>query len=392
MSKDLAIQGRCDEKFAAVKAAFEANVRERDEIGAAVAVAYEGELVVDLWAGHADQERTRPWERDTLVNVYSTTKGMTALCAHRLVEEGRLDLDAPVADYWPGFAQAGKAQIPVRQLLCHQAGLAAVAKILPGEALYDWDAMCEALAAQEPWWEPGTAHGYHAVTFGWLVGEVVRRITGESLGTTFRKMFAEPLGLDFHIGLAEEEHGRVAELVALDPTAPEAMDGEAAALAKAFLEEPEGVTARAFVNPPTMALGPNNAAWRKAEIPGANGHGTARALATIYGHVALGDGKVIGPESVERCRAEHSFGPDRVLGVTTRFGLGFMLPGSTKEAGSTLGEGSFGHPGAGGSLGIADPEARLGLGYVMNRMGPRILLDDRAIALTEAATACAKEA
>jgi CubicO group peptidase (beta-lactamase class C family) len=389
MSDEVTTHGSCDERFAAVKDAFETNVRERDEIGAAAAVSFDGELVVDLWAGHADKERTRPWERDTLVNVYSTTKGMTALCAHRLVEEGRLDLDAPVADYWPGFAQAGKAHVPVRQLLCHQAGLAAVAKLLPGEALYDWDAMCEALAAQEPWWEPGTAHGYHAVTFGWLVGEVVRRITGESLGSTFRTMFAEPLDLDFHIGLDEAEHGRVAEIVPQDPPS---MEGEAAQLAKAFLEEPEGVTARAFVNPPTMALGPNNAAWRNAEIPGANGHGTARALATIYGHVALADGKVLGRESVERCRTEHAFGPDRVLGVTTRFGLGFMLPGSTPDAGSTLGGGSFGHPGAGGSLGLVDPEARIGLGYVMNRMGPRILLDDRAIALAEAATACAKVA
>jgi CubicO group peptidase (beta-lactamase class C family) len=382
---DVELRGRCDERFAAVRDAFEAGFRERDEVGAAVALAIDGELVVDLWAGHVDPERTRPWQRDTLVNVYSTTKGVAALAAHRLIDEGRLDVDAPVAGYWPEFAQAGKAEIPVRQLLSHRAGLPAVRKLLPNEALYDWDAMVGALAAEEPWWEPGSAHGYHAVTFGWLVGEVVRRIVGKSLGTYVRETFCEPLGLDFHIGLAEAEHGRVADILPQLPPDPE---GEAAQLFARSIAEPEGVTARAFGNPPSMALGPNGAEWRSAEIPGANGHGTARALASLYGQAALGDGAVISREAIERCRGEQSAGDDLVLGVNTRFGLGFMLRQPFAAGGACLGEGAFGHPGAGGSLAFADPERRLGFGYVMNRMGPRILLDDRAIALVEAANAC----
>jgi CubicO group peptidase (beta-lactamase class C family) len=383
---EVEIHGRADARFAAVREAFSEGFRTADEVGAAVAIALEGELVVDLWAGHLDPERTRPWQRDTLVNVYSTTKGVTALAAHRLVDEGRLDLDAPVAKYWPEFAQAGKGALPVRLLLSHRAGLPAVRKLLPNEALYDWDAITSALAAEAPWWEPGSAHGYHAVSFGWLVGEVVRRIAGKSLGAYVRDTFARPLDLDFHVGLAEREHARVADI--LQPPAPDP-NAEAARLFARALADPEGVTARAFMNPPSMALGPNVPAWRSAEIPGANGHGTARALATLYGRAALGDaGGVISRDAIARCRGEQSHGDDLVLGVRTRFGLGFMLRQDSHEGGRCLGAGAFGHPGAGGSLAFADPERRLGFGYVMNRMGPRILLDDRAIALVEAANAC----
>ena len=401
MPSEIEIHGRCDARFARVREAFEENFRAREELGAAVAIALDGEPVVDLWAGHTDLARTQPWQRDTLVNVYSTTKGVTALAAHRLVDEGKLDLDAPVASYWPEFAQAGKGALPVRWLLSHRAGLPAVRKLLPNEALYDWDAMTSALAAEAPWWEPGSSHGYHAVSFGWLVGEVVRRIAGKSLGGYVRETFAEPqaqraaraepershgAGLDFHIGLAESEHARVADIV--QPAAPDP-NGEAAQLFVRALADPEGVTARAFMNPPSMAFGPNVPAWRSAEIPGANGHGTARALAVLYGRAALGDaGGVISSDATLRCRAEQSRGPDLVLGVPTRFGQGFMLRQETHEGGRCLGTGAFGHPGAGGSLAFADPERRLGFGYVMNRMGPRILLDDRAIALVEAASAC----
>jgi CubicO group peptidase (beta-lactamase class C family) len=202
------IHGTCDPRFAAVRDVFLANFAEDDEIGAAVAVVVDGKTVVDLWAGWADPDRTRPWQRDTIANVYSCTKGMTALCLHRLVEQGRVDLDAPVARYWPEFAQAGKEGIPVRWLLSHRAGLAAVKPMLPAEALYDWDAMVAALAAETPWWEPGTKHGYHAVTFGWLVGEVVKRVSGKSLGSYFRDEVAGPLGVDFHIGLRVASRAR----------------------------------------------------------------------------------------------------------------------------------------------------------------------------------------
>jgi len=385
MSSEIAIQGSCDARFVRVREVFAESFRTQGEVGAAVAVAVDGQLVVDLWAGHKDLARTQPWQQGTLVNVYSTTKGVTALAAHRLVDEGKLDLDAPVAKYWPEFAQAGKGALPVRFLLSHRAGLPAVRKLLPNEALYDFEAMTSALAAEAPWWTPGTAHGYHAVTFGWLVGEVVRRIAGKSLGTYVRDTFARPLGLDFHIGLAEREHARVADILQQVPPDP---TGEAAQLFARSLADPEGVTARAFANPPSMVLGPNVPAWRSAEIPGGNGHGTARALATLYGRVALGDGSVISRDVIERCRTEQSHGDDLVLGVRTRFGLGFMLRQESHAGGRCLGAGAFGHPGAGGSLGFADPEQRLGFGYVMNRMGPRILLDDRAIALVEAVNGC----
>ena len=382
MSDEPTIHGQCDPRFAAVRETFAEGFRSRDEVGAAVAVTLDGKPVVDLWAGHADQARTRPWQQDTIVNIYSCTKAMTALCAHQLAERGALDLDAPVATYWPEFAQAGKERIPVRWLLSHRAAVSAVKEILPPEALYDWTAMCDALAAQAPWWEPGTKHGYHAVTFGWLVGEVVRRITGRSLGTYFRDEIAAPLGLDLHIGLPDAEHHRVAELSEI-PT--EQLDPETMGLAQVIFSDPQGMPALAFVNPPSMAFGPNNPEWRRAEIPGANGHGAARDLARVYGALARGgavDGvHVLKPESVARCATEQSSGPDLVLQVSTRFGLGFMLSQERADARFGASPRAFGHPGAGGSLGFADPDNRIGFGYVMNRMGPHILLDPRAVAL-----------
>ncbi|MEO2168502.1 MAG: serine hydrolase domain-containing protein [bacterium] len=378
------IQGTCDARFVAVREAFTENFAERREVGAAFSLYVEGRCVVDLWGGHRDQAKTEAWEPDTIVNVYSTTKAMAALCAHQLVEEGLLDLDAPVAKYWPEFAAAGKQGISVRQLLCHQAGLAAVREPLPDSALYDWDAMVRALAAEKPWWEPGSAHGYHAVTFGWLVGEVVRRITGESLGTTFRRRIAEPLGADFQIGVPDADHCRIAEM---SPMSLEKAPDEPA-LAEILMSDPEGVAAKAFMNPASMALGPNVPAWRRAEIPGANGHATARGLARIYGALGAGgslDGvHVLAKESIERCRTEHSSGADLVLQTETRFGLGFMLTQDRPGASFGPNTGAFGHPGAGGSLGMTDPEAGIGFGYVMNFMGPHILLDPRARELIRA--------
>jgi CubicO group peptidase (beta-lactamase class C family) len=379
------IHGHCDERFAAVREAFAEGFRSRHEIGAAVAVVCDGRSVVDLWAGHADLARTQAWQRDTIVNIYSCTKAMTALCAHQLVERGQLDLDAPVARYWPEFGQAEKERIPVRWLLSHRAALPALKEVLPLEALYDWDAMCTALAAQTPWWEPGTAHGYHAVTFGWLVGEVVRRISGRSLGTYFRDEIARPLGLDLHIGLPDAEHRRVAQMSDI-PT--DQIDPDAIGLAQVILSDPQSMAALAFVNPPSMALGPNNPEWRRAEIPGANGHGAARDLARVYGALARGgtiDGvRVLQPESIARCASEQSHGADLVLQIKTRFGLGVMLPQNRPDARFGPSPNAFGHPGAGGALGFADPDGRIGFGYTPNRLGPHILLDPRATALIDA--------
>ncbi|MFI5317493.1 MAG: serine hydrolase domain-containing protein [Myxococcota bacterium] len=359
------VEGDCAKRFARVREVFEQSFAS-GEVGASVAVALDGELVVDLWGGHRDAARAKPWQRDTIANVYSTTKGMTAICANRLVEAGRLDLDAPVASYWPEFAQAGKGNIPVRWLLCHKAGLAAIREQLPRGAHRDWKFMTQALAAESPWWEPGSAHGYHALTYGYLVGEVVRRIDGRSLGAYFREELSAPLGLDFHIGFGPGLDARAAEILPAPPSPPGVPNPFAAAA-----QNPESLVGRVFANP---ALGPgevNTREWRAAGISAANGHGTARGLARIYGALATDgalDGvQVLSPAQIARANTEHAFGLDQVLApLHSRFGLGFMLTQPMIPFGPN--PRSFGHPGAGGSIAFADPDGRLGFAYVMNQM------------------------
>ena len=374
------IEGSCDPRFLRVKEVFADSFANGIEVGAAVAATLDGKPIIDLWGGYADKAKTRPWKRDTLVNVYSTTKGLAAICAHRLVDQGKLNLDAPVAQYWPEFGQAGKGKIPVNYLLSHRAGLPAVRKQLPMDAYFNWNVMCAALAAQEPWWEPGTKHGYHAITFGHLIGEVIRRITGKTPGTYLRDEIARPLNLDMHIGVDASFDARIAELIGAPPPPPDKPDPVAE-----MARDPESVTFKAIANPrpvidPALV---NSREWRAAEVPAANGHATARSLATLYGALATG-GKLNGyhvltPESIKRAHTEQANGPDLVLGVVTRWGLGFAL----NQAGAPIGPNprTFGHPGAGGSLGFADPDARLGFGYVMNQMGSDALIDGRAATL-----------
>lgn len=372
------VQGHCDPRFESVRELFAARLAAKAEVGAAIAFTLEGESVVDLWGGHADRERTRAWNRDTIVNTYSTTKGMTTICAHRLVEQGRLDLDAPVARYWPEFARAGKADIPVRWLLCHKAGLPAIRRPMPRESLYDWDAVCAGLAECEPWWTPGSRHGYSPVTFGHLVGELIRRIDGRSVGRMFREDIALPLGADYHIGLDPENDARVADMIgglvppkAERETAAPRLKGPLAQFLR-DMSDPTTMVGAAFNNPPIPAGAVNQRAWRGAEIPAANGHGTARALARIYGALAC-DGAVDGvrilePKTIARATEEQAAGPDATLaGMPMRYGLGFMLrSASTPLSPSPR---AFGHPGAGGSIGMADPDRRVGFGFVMNKMG-----------------------
>jgi CubicO group peptidase (beta-lactamase class C family) len=379
---DVAIEGTCDARFARVREAFAENFVSRRETGASISIALDGRTVVDLWGGWADKARTRPWTRDTIVNVYSTTKGLTAICAHRLAAEGRLDLDAPVANYWPEFAANGKQRIAVRALLNHRAGLPAIRKPLVPEDLYDWRTMTDALAAEEPWWEPGTKHGYHALTFGYLVGEVIRRITGKSVGSYLRNEIAAPLKIDAHIGLDARDDGRVAGMIGALPPAP----GEFNLFAEAA-KHPESVTAKTFMNPLVLSMATvNSRGWRGAEIPAANGHTNGRALARLYGAMARGgevDGvRVVEDLEISACHTEESRGPDAVLLIPTRFSAGFMLSQPGEEMGPSVR--AFGHPGAGGSLGFADPDAKIGFGYAMNRMGGGILLDPRAKALIAA--------
>jgi CubicO group peptidase (beta-lactamase class C family) len=378
------IEGECDPRFSRVRDAFAENFNKQGEVGAAVAVVVDGGPVVDFWGGYQDEKRTRPWTKDTLVNVYSTTKGLMAVCAHQLVSTGRLDLDAPVAKYWPEFAQAGKKDLPVRYLLSHRAGLPAISKPLAAEALFDWDVMCSALAEQQPWWKPGEKHGYHAMTFGFLVGELIRRITDESPRDYLRTKLVAPLGADFQIGLSERDENRVAEIIAA-PTPPRGAPNPMAALMSA---KPESVTAKTLANPPSVSAPgvSNSQAWRRAQLPAANGHGTARALAQVYGALSrggeIGGVRVIAPEAIRRFYEEQSSGLDEVLLIPTRFSLGFMmsLPGASMGPGTR----SFGHPGAGGSLGFADPDTKIGFGYIMNQMNAGILIDQRATALIDA--------
>ncbi|MFF9134498.1 serine hydrolase domain-containing protein [Streptomyces sp. NPDC014806] len=376
------VHGHCDPRFTAVREAFEENFRQRGELGAAVAVTVGGVTVVDLWGGWADAARTRPWERDTVVNVWSTTKGPVALAAHLLADRGLLDLDAPVARYWPEFAAAGKEGVLVRHLLSHRAGLAGLREPHSFEELCDWELTTRRLAATEPWWEPGTRSGYHALTYGFLVGEVVRRVTGMLPGAFLRKEVTGPLGIDFTIGLPEEEAHRAAELVHA-PARPDSEQGAVfAQLAPAALA--------ALTNPPVGAAQANTARWRAAEIPAANGHGTARAVAALYGILAgrgaFGDARVLSAEAAERVREGQGACRDLVLGAgfahETEVGLGLWLSGPNGSYGPN--PKAFGHDGFGGSCGLADPEAGVSLGYVMNRMGPHIADDPRKAALVDA--------
>jgi CubicO group peptidase (beta-lactamase class C family) len=384
---EVRIDGQCDPGFARVREAFAENFASRGDVGAAVAVTIDGRPVIDLWGGYADKQRTRPWQRDTIVNVYSATKGVAATCLNRLADNGRVDLDAPVARYWPEFAQAGKERIPVRWLLSHRAGLPAVSKPLASDALLRWDVMAAALAEQEPWWEPGTRHGYHALTFGYLVGEVVRRVDGRSLGTYCREEIARPLQIDFHIGLDARDDARCAEMIAPMPPVP----GAPHAIPTAA-PDPNSMAAKAMNNPAgAMRFSTvNSRAWRGAEVPAANGHTNARALARFYGALARGgelDGvRVLSPAQIERCLNMESDGIDAVVGVPMRFGLGYRLTQPAARYGPN--PRTFGHTGAGGSLGFADPDAKVGFAYTMNQMGSHILIDPRVVALLDALYAC----
>ncbi len=380
MSGPTGIHGECDARFAELREVFERSFDEDRETGASLAVVLDGRPVVDLWGGHADAARTRAWERDTIVNLYSTTKGPTALCAHVLADRGELDLDATVARHWPEFAQAGKDGISVRQLLCHQAGLPGIRGKLEVEDLYDWKKMTDLIAEEEPWWKPGTRHGYHALTFGWLVGEVVRRVAGRSLGTFFRDEIAQPLDLDLHIGLAAEHDVRVAELIPIPLSAQRASP---------LFANRDSLAAKVLSNPTIRPKQTRTREWRAAEIPAANGHGNARGIARLYGALARGGEidsvRVIREPAIAEATREHAAGPDAVLVFPMHWGAGFIVNGARVIYGPNAR--SFGHSGYGGSFGFADPDARLGMGYAMNRMGAAVAGDLRTLHLIRAAYA-----
>ena len=386
------ISGEVAPGYEPVRDAFRANFDQHGDVGAAFSLYVRGEKVVDLWGGIADTTTGRAWTADTLQLVFSTTKGATAICAHLLAQSGDLDLDAPVSEYWPEFAAEGKESIPVRWLLSHRSGLPTVdAHLTPAEVVR-WQPIVEALAAQKPYWEPGTAHGYHALTYGWLVGEVIRRVSGRTIGRFFADEVAAPLDLDFFIGVPEAEEHRVSRLetatiggvpAELDvETLPEEIRGLILAAT-----DPEGMLQRALTVTRPDALDFNSREVHAAEIPAANGITSARSLARMYAAtVGEVDGvRLLDEATIADATAEQSDGPDKVLMVPTRFGSGFFIPSTFSPL---LGPTSFGHAGAGGSLGMADHARQIGFGYVMNKMQQNLSGDPRTTSLVAAVNAC----
>jgi CubicO group peptidase (beta-lactamase class C family) len=370
---DGSIDGFVRDRFAAVRTTFENNLASGADVGASFAATVNGEMVVDLWGGWADEARTRPWKKDTIVNVYSTTKTMTALCALILADRGELDFDAPVARYWPEFAANGKETVKVSHLMAHTAGLSGFKEKISLADIYDWDKVTQLLAAQAPYWEPGTQSGYHALTQGYLVGEVVRRITGRSLGTFFREEVAEPLGADFHIGLPASEDDRVADLI---PPPPGTAIGDG---------DQDELTANMSRNPGVNVLETRTRAWRGAEIPAGGGTGNARSIAQIHAILANGgeaQGKRFLSEAGCRKALEVQIeGTDLILGGPAKFGMGFGLPSAAVPLPNpnTIFWGGYG-----GSLVIIDMDARTSIAYAMNKMGATTTGDTRALGMAMA--------
>jgi CubicO group peptidase (beta-lactamase class C family) len=396
MHGSVVIEGTVAPGFEGVRDAFARNFAEHGEVGAGFSLVRDGATVVDLWGGVADVSTLSPYTEDTLQLVFSTTKGATAVLASLLAQRGELDVDAPVSEYWPEFAQAGKGDIPVRWLLCHKAGLPYVDRELSVEECLAWETPTKALAAMAPIWEPGSAHGYHAVTYGWLVGEVLRRITGRSVGRFFADEVAGPLGLDFWIGLPEDLQARVAPLTnaGLNRQAPgmaaEAPGGEAQGMIEQLeaLLGPGSLLIKALGGTSSLALAGNGVfnqpEVRAAELPAANGVTNARSLAKMYAAVigaVDGVGPLLTPEQIAAASTTQTSGGDRVLMMETTFGLGFMTSSPFSPYG---GPRAFGHAGAGGSVGFADPENGLGFGYVMNRMMTNLSGDPRTRGLVSA--------
>jgi CubicO group peptidase (beta-lactamase class C family) len=367
---EVTVEGFAQPRFAPVRDVFAANLANGADVGACFAATVEGETVVDLWGGSADEAKTRPWEKDTLVNVYSTTKTMTALTALMLADRGELDFAAPVAHYWPEFAANGKAGVKVSHLMSHSAGLSGWKQPISKQDLYDWEKVTGLLAAQAPYWEPGTASGYHALTQGYLVGEVVRRITGRTLGAVFREEIAKPLAADFHIGLPASEDSRVAELI---PPPPGAAVGDG---------EQSELSANMSRNPGVDVMETRTRAWRAAEIPAANGHGNARSIAEI--HVLLANGgaakgrRILSEAGCRKALELQIEGQDLIFGAPARFGMGFGLPSAQMPLphANTIYWGGYG-----GSLAIIDMDARTTFGYAMNKMAATTMGDMRGMGL-----------
>ncbi|MGH1374467.1 MAG: serine hydrolase domain-containing protein [Cellvibrionaceae bacterium] len=387
------IQGVCDEKFESVAEQFLRNYSERGEVGASVCVRVDDQKVVDLWGGFAEEESQRPWQEDTVSIVFSCTKAATALCAHLLVDRGLLDLNAPVSRYWPEFGQAGKESVTVAMMLNHSAGVPAFREPVKEGGYNDWDYMIERLEKEEPFWQPGTRNGYHMISFGWTVGELVRRVSGKSLGQFFADEIAAPLDLEFWIGLPESIDSRVAPMIAAAPN----LEPPISDFVQAVMNDPKSTSHLALFN--NGGHNANAVAAHRAEIGGAGGVSNARSLSKMFQPLAnagvisseKGSASLLSSTAIDRMsQVSMATGLDDTLLRPTRFALGFMKsmdnrdykPGNTE--GFIIGDRAFGHVGAGGSAGFADPDAKLAFGYTMNQMGDGILLTDRGQSLVDA--------
>ena len=365
----MAVHGHVDERFSALSEVLDAQLESGEELGAAISVNLGGQTLVDVWGGYADAARTIPWGEDTIVNVWSTTKEITALAILMLVEQGLVDLDAPVATYWPEFAQHGKHDILVKQVMSHTSGVSGWDQPFVAEDMYDWEKSTSQLAAQAPWWEPGTASGYHAQNQGHLLGEIVRRVSGLPLKQFVAERIAAPLGVDLQIGAKAEDDDRVAEII---PPPPLGFD--------LATMDPTSPTVRTLTGPVSDAALANTIPWRRADMGALNGHTNARALARTFSTISLGgevDGaRLLSPATIERIFEEQSHGPDLVLGVPLRFGIGFALPEPTSIPYVPSEKVCF-WGGWGGSMTLMFPDRGLTVSYVMNRMAPGIIGSDR---------------
>jgi CubicO group peptidase (beta-lactamase class C family) len=364
------IHGRCDERFESVRDALARNLDSGEELGASIVLDLDGDILVDMWGGFRDQDRTVPWTDDTITNVWSTTKTITSLAALMLVDRGELDVDAPVARYWPEFAANGKQGVLVRHVMSYASGVSGLDQPAVVEDLYDWEGSTSRFAAQAPWWEPGTASGYHALNYGHLVGEIVRRVSGKTLKQFVADEIAGPLGADFQIGALERDWGRIADVV---PPPPLPFDVEALG--------PDSITVKTLTGPLVMAETANTPAWRHADIGAANGHGNARSVARVMSVVARGgevDGiRLLGPQTIDLIFREQQNGVDLVLGLPLRMGIGYGLPEPATLPEIPEGKICF-WGGWGGSMIVMDVGRRMTFSYMMNRMGAGIVGSGRS--------------
>lgn len=384
------VQGHWTDRWQPLVSAFQENMAEAGEEAAALAVYRSGEPLVSIWVGEASPGK--PWQEDTQVNLFSASKGIVALAILQLVDTGQLDLDRPVAHYWPEFARQGKGGIRVRDLLSHRSGLSALQDRVADEDIFDWDTMIERIERAEPWWSPGEAQGYSPFLFGWALGELVRRITGaERFSDWVADRISQPLKLG--LGFGVQGATSLAEARPLKRALGGVSNGaDSQSLGKIMKADPRGVTNKAFSNPMTLLTASNSEPWRRAEIPAANGHSSALDLAAVYGALAnrgdLGGVRLLSEKSLALCAQELTFEQDRVLGLPLRFGHGFMLSQKRADCRFGRGRGAFGHPGAGGCLGFADPDHGIGFGYVTGRMGQSLLIDPRPQRLIDALYDC----